>query len=87
MKAQIPNIPEEVVIIAAIKGLRMGQLSSHFARERPRTVAELYEEMQKFCKSDDDYRKRMEEENSFKAQTKANNNFHPKSNNFERRQF
>lgn len=40
-KAQIPNVPDEVVIIAAIKGLRVGQLSSHFARERPTIVRRI----------------------------------------------
>jgi hypothetical protein len=50
-----------VVIIAAIKGLRVGQCASHLAREKPRTVTELYEVIQKYCKSDDDYRKRIEE--------------------------
>lgn len=58
MKTQIPNVPEEVVIIAAIRGLRASQLSSHLKRERPTTVAQLYEEFQKYSKSDDDYRKK-----------------------------
>jgi len=84
IKAQIPNIPDEVVIIAAIKGLRVGQCASHLAQEKPSTVAELYEVIQKYCKSDDDYRKRIEEENNFRAQIKQNNNFHPsKPNNYE----
>jgi len=88
IKAQIPNIPDEVVIIAAIKGLRVGQCASHLAREKPSTVTELYEVIQKYCKSDDDYRKRIEEENNFRAQIKQNNNFHPpKPNNYERRPF
>lgn len=84
VKAQIPNVPDEVIIIATIKGLRAGQLSSHFKRERPTTVSQLYEEMQKYCRSDDDYRKRIEEENGYKNQPKTNNNFQqPRMNNFE----
>ena len=51
-------------------GLRVGQCDSHLAREKPSTVAELYKVIQKYCKSDDDYRKRIEEENNFKAQIK-----------------
>jgi len=31
--------------------------------KKPSIVAELYEVIQKYCKSDDDYRKRIEEEN------------------------
>ena len=46
------------MIIATIKGLRVGQCTSHLAREKPSTVTELYEVIQKYCKSDDDYRKK-----------------------------
>ena len=38
IKAQSPNIQDEVVIIAAIKGLRVGQCASHLAREKPSTM-------------------------------------------------
>ena len=73
-----------MVIIAAIKGFQVGQCASHLAREKPSTVAELYEVIKKYYKSDDDYRKRIEEENNFRAQIKQNNNFHPsKPNNYE----
>ena len=76
-------------MIVAIKGLQVGQYASHLAREKPSTVAELYEVIQKYYKSDDDYRKRIEEENNFRAQIKqSNNNFHPlRPNNYERRPF
>jgi hypothetical protein len=47
IKTQIPNVLDDVVIIATIKGLRVGQCASHFAREPPSTVSELYEVMQK----------------------------------------
>ena len=76
-----------MVIIAAIKGLRVGQCASHLAQEKPSTVAELYEVIQKYCKSDDDYRKRIKEENNFGAQIKQNNFHPPKPNNYERRPF
>ena len=39
IKAQIPNIPDEVVIITAIKGLRVGQCASHLAREKTKYTA------------------------------------------------
>jgi hypothetical protein len=55
------------VIIATIKGLRVGQCASLLAREKSSTVAELYEVIQKYCKSDDDYKKIIEEENNFRA--------------------
>jgi hypothetical protein len=65
IKAQVPNVPYHVVIIVATKGLCMGQCASYFTREPPSTVSELYEVMQKFCKLDDDHRKRVEEESNF----------------------
>ena len=65
IKAQIPNIPDEVVIIAAIKVLRVGQCASHLAQEKPSIVVKLYEVIQKYCQLDDDYRKRIKEENNF----------------------
>ena len=53
----------------------MGQCASHFIREPPRTVLELYEVKQKFRKSDTDPRKRVEEETIFRAQDKNNHNY------------
>jgi hypothetical protein len=53
-----------VVIIDAIKGLRVGQCAYHLAREKPTTVVELYEVIQKYCKSDNDYRKRIKKTTS-----------------------
>ena len=50
-----------MVIKAAIKGLRVGQCASHLAREKPSTVAELYEVIQKYCKSDDDTEKELKD--------------------------
>ena len=75
-----------MVIIAVIKGLRVGRCASHLARKKPSIVIELYEVIQKYCKSDDDYRKGIEEENNFRAQIKQSNNFHPpRPNNHDRR--
>jgi hypothetical protein len=78
IKSQITNIPDEVVIIATIKGLRAGQCAAHLTREKPTSLAQLYEEIQKYCKSDEDYTKRIEEENNFRNQNKSSN-FHPQS--------
>jgi hypothetical protein len=87
IKSQITNIPDEVVIITAIKELWVRQCAAHLTREKPTSLAQLYEEIQKYYKSNEDYRKRIEKENSFRHQNK-NNNFHPpKQNNYERRQF
>jgi hypothetical protein len=81
----VPNVPDDVVIIEAIKGLRVGQCTSHFGREPPNTVLERYKVMQKFCKSNTDHRKRVEEETSFRVEVKNNCYNQPIPTNFERR--
>jgi hypothetical protein len=43
---------DELVIAQAIKALRAGPLHGHLVRERPKTVAELYDHFAKFSKSE-----------------------------------
>lgn len=57
LKAQAPDVPEAAVIAAATKGLAMGQCAAYHARKPPATVAELFEIMNWYAKSDDDYRR------------------------------
>jgi histidinol phosphatase-like PHP family hydrolase len=45
-----------VAIEAAIKGLRIGAFTEHLAREKPKTLEELYNEFEKYCRSDSDLR-------------------------------
>ena len=72
MKA--PNIPEDVAIEAAIKGLRIGAFIAHLAREKPSTIEELYREFEKYYRSDNDLRRRLEEQNQNKQyQTSGRN--------------
>ena len=47
MKAKAPNVPEDIAIEAAIKGLRIGPFIAHLAREKPRTIEDLYSEFEK----------------------------------------
>ena len=63
LKAKAPNVPEDVAMKAAIKGLRIGAFVAHLAREKPSTVEELYREFEKYCRSDNDLRRRLEEQN------------------------
>ena len=63
MKAKAPNVPEDVAIKAAINGLRIGPFIAHLAREKPRTIKDLYSEFEKYCRSDNDLRRRLEEQN------------------------
>ena len=66
MKAKAPNVPEYMAIEAAIKGLCIGPFAAHLAREKPRTIEDLYSEFEKYCRSDNDLRRRMEEQNQSK---------------------
>jgi hypothetical protein len=68
VKAKAPNVPEEVAIEAAIKGLRIGPFAAHLAREKPASMQELYNQFKKYCKSDNDLRKRLKELNHYKQQ-------------------
>lgn len=62
-----------MVVIVAIKGFRMGQCASHFAREPPRIVSKLYEVMQNFCKSDSVEKTRRRNKDLSPNQTKFRN--------------
>ena len=66
MKANAPNVPEDVAIEAAIKDLRIGPFAAHLAREKPRTIEDLYSEFEKYYRSNNDLRRRIEEQNQNK---------------------
>jgi hypothetical protein len=68
VKAKAPDIPKEVAIGEAIKGLRIGPFAAHLAREKPAFMQDLYSEFEKYCRSDNDLRKRLEEQNQNKQQ-------------------
>ena len=72
IKAKAPNVLEDVAIEAAIKGLRLGPFVAHLASEKPRTIEDLYNEFEKYCRSDNNLRGRLEEENRSK-QFQSNN--------------
>jgi hypothetical protein len=63
---------DAVAINAAIVGLRAGQFRSHLMRKRPKTIQRLYEEFEKCCRSDNDFRMCMEEQSQQKKSAKAN---------------
>ena len=56
LKVQAPNVLEAVVIAAAIEGLAMGDCAVHFARKPLAIVKELFEVMNRYARSEDDYR-------------------------------
>jgi hypothetical protein len=63
---------DAVTINAAIVGLRAGQFRSHLMRKRPKTIQRLYEEFEKYYRSDNDFRMCMEEQSQQKKSAKAN---------------
>ena len=64
MKA--PNVPEDVVIEDTINDLRIGAFAAHLAWEKPSTIQELYTKFEKYCRSDNDLRRRLKEQNQNK---------------------
>jgi hypothetical protein len=72
LRAQAPNVLDAVSINTAIVGLRASQFRSHLMRERPKTIQHLYEEFEKYCHSDNDFRMCMEEQSHQKKSVKAN---------------
>ena len=66
MKAKAPNVLEDITIEVAIKGLCIGPSTAHLAREKPRTIEDLYNEFEKYYRSNNDLRRRLEEQNQSK---------------------
>ena len=66
LKAKAPNIPEDVAIEAAIKGLRIRAFVARLAQEKASTLEELYREFEKYFRSDNHLRRRLEEQNQNK---------------------
>ena len=74
LEAKAPNVPEDVAIEATIKGLCIGAFAAHLAWEKPSTIEELYNEFEKYCRSDNDLRGRIEEQNQSKQYQGSNRN-------------
>jgi hypothetical protein len=55
------SVLEDVAIEATIRALCIGPFIAHLAREKPRTIKDLYNEFEKYCRSDNDLRRRLEE--------------------------
>jgi hypothetical protein len=62
-RSQIPEADERTTINALIKGLTPGPTASHLTRKKPKTVEELFRELEEYILSDDDHRKRAAERN------------------------
>ena len=60
LRARTANIIDDVVILAAVNGVRPGPCSSRLARKPPKTIVELHEVMDKYIRSDIVFRSKTE---------------------------
>jgi hypothetical protein len=59
-RSQIPEADERTTINAH---LTLGPSASHLTRKKPKTVEELFHELEEYILSDDDHRRRVAERN------------------------
>jgi hypothetical protein len=62
-RSHIPEVDDKTTIKALIKGLTPGPTASHLTRKKPKTVEELFHELEEYIVSDDDHRRRVAERN------------------------
>jgi hypothetical protein len=60
-RSQIPEADDKTTIKAPIKGLTPGPTALHLTRKKPKTVEELFHELEEYIVSDDDHRRRVAE--------------------------
>jgi hypothetical protein len=60
-RSQIPEADDKTTIQALIKGLTPGPTTSHLTRKKPKTIDELFRELEEYIMSDDDHRRRVVE--------------------------
>jgi hypothetical protein len=71
LRAQAPTVPNEIVIEAMIKGLRLGPTAQYFARKSPQTLEKLLLKMDEYIWADNDFRQRREEAYRFSEMTRG----------------
>jgi hypothetical protein len=71
LRAQAPTVPNEIVIEAMIKGLRLGPTAQYFSRKPPQTLEKLIQKMDEYIWADNDFRQRREEAYRFSEMTRG----------------
>jgi hypothetical protein len=71
LRAQAPTVPNEIVIEAMIKELRLGPTDQYFARKPPQTLEKLLQKMDEYIWADNDFRQRREEAYRFSKMTRG----------------
>jgi hypothetical protein len=60
-RSQIPEADDKMTIQALIKGLTPGPATLHLTRKKPKTIDELFDELEEYIMSNDDHRRRVAE--------------------------
>jgi hypothetical protein len=71
LRAQAPIVPNEIVMEAMIKGLRLGPTAQYFARKPPQTLEKLLQKMDEYIRANNDFRQRREEAYIFSEMTRG----------------
>jgi hypothetical protein len=64
-------VPNEIVIEAMIKGLRLGPTAQYFARKPPQTLEKLLQKMDEYIRANNDFQQRREEAYRFSEMTRG----------------
>jgi hypothetical protein len=79
LRAQVPTVPNEIVIEAMIKGLRPGPTVQYFARKPPQTLEKLLQKMDEYIRADNDFWQRREEAYRYSEMARSfGGRFHPR---------
>jgi hypothetical protein len=64
-------VPNEIVIEAMIRGLRLGPTAQYFARKPPQTLEKLLQKMDEYIRANNDFHQRREETYRFSEMTRG----------------
>jgi hypothetical protein len=78
LTARAPGVSESSIIDAIVGGLRVGNCQDVLDRVKPKSMQELFEVMQEYCKSDKGHRRRLDRANSAKKQKQQGQGDQPK---------
>jgi hypothetical protein len=65
-RSMIPEADDKTTIQALIKGLTPGPTASHLTRKKPKSIDELFHELEECIMSDKDHRRRVAERNELR---------------------
>jgi hypothetical protein len=71
LRAQAPTVPNEIVIEAMIKGLRLGPVAQYFVRKPPQILEKLIQKMDEYIIVDNVFRQRREEAYKYSEMTRG----------------